>query len=324
MTATAEKHVLVADWASGDLDPERERLGRVGISLSDSGIVGTDSLAEKHAKLKRAIESTPRIDALMFCIAPIDAEIIGMLPDNCKLLQRNGTGLDNVDLEAAAERGQIVRNTPQYCVEEVAVHAMGMLLSLHRQLGATQARILRGEWSGKTPQPIRRLSTLTLGVLGFGRIGRKLGELMRPLVKGVVYWDEICAEGVDWATQMSMEDLLRTADLISVHLPSTSQTRHIINRGTLTAMKDTALLVNAARGALVEPEALAEALNEGRLGGAGLDVFEPEIPPDDSPLRTAQNILLTSHTAWYSEDSIQDAREEAVASVIEFLGSPGG
>ena len=318
MASPAAKHVLVADWASGDLEAEKERLRRAGISLSWSGIVGTDSADEKRQKLKAAIQRTPQINALMFCIAPVDAEIVALLPDNCELLQRNGTGLDNVDLEAAAARGKVVRNTPQYCVEEVAVHAMGMLLALHRQLRSTQERLLRGEWSGKTDAPIRRLSTLELGVLGFGRIGRKLGELMRPLVQRVFYCDEVAAQ-VDWAIQVPFEDLLQTADLVSVHLPLTPRTRHIINRRTLATMKDTALLVNVARGALVEPMALAEALDEGRLGGAGLDVFEPEILPADSPLRTAQNILLTSHTAWYSEDSVEDARIEAVESVIEFL-----
>ena len=120
---------------------------------------------------------------------------------------------------------------------------------------------------------------------------------------------------------MSLEELLRTADLISMHLSSTDQTRHIINDESLALMKDTALLVNAARGALVDAQALASALNEGRLGGAGLDVFEPEIPPDDSPLRTTRNILLTSHTAWYSEESVADARIESVDSIIEFLGA---
>ena len=162
-TMPKEKHVLVCDWVSEDLDPERERLGRAGIALSSAGIAVTDSVDEKRCKLKQAIASTPRLDALMFCIAPIDAEIIGLLPGSCKLLQRYGTGLDNVDLEAAAERGMSVRNTPQYCVEEVAVHAMGMLLALHRQLGSTQERLLRGEWSLSTPAPIRRLSRLRLG-----------------------------------------------------------------------------------------------------------------------------------------------------------------
>ena len=316
---TERKHVLVADWASGDFTSEQARMQPHGISIAGSGIVRTDSVEEKHAKLKRAIEAAERIDALMFCIAPIDAEIISMLPDDCKLLQRNGTGLDNVDLEKAAELGKTVRNTPRYCVEEVAVHAMGMLLSLHRQLGQIQERMLGGEWSGMAPMPIRRLSTLTLGVLGFGRIGRKLGQLMRPLVKNVVYYDEIGAD-VDWATPMELYDVLQTADLLSMHLPATAQTQHIINRETLAVMKDTAILINAARGALVDAWALAAALNEGRLGGAGLDVFTPEIPPMDSPLRTAKNILLTSHAAWYSEDAIRDAREEAVESVIEFMG----
>ena len=319
MESRDSMHVLVADWASGDLDVEHERLGQEGITLSFSGIAGTDSLAEKKAKLMAAIRSTPRIDVLMFCIAPIDAEVIDALPDSCTLLQRMGTGLDNVDLNHAATRGKIVRNTPQYCVEEVAVHAMAMMLALHRQLRATQERLLNGEWSGQTPKPIHRLSTATLGVLGFGRIGRKVGELMRPLVQSVIYYDELSAAEIDWAVRVSFDDVLQRADLVTVHLPLTPEPRHIVNRETIAAMKDTAILINAARGALVDPDALAAALNEGRLGCAGLDVFEPEILPADSPLRTAEHILLTSHTAWYSEDSVQDARIEAIESTIAHL-----
>jgi D-3-phosphoglycerate dehydrogenase len=314
-------HVLVADWAPGNLDAEIQRLEREGISLSFSGIKATHSIDEKRDLLIKAIQTTPRIDALLFCIAPIDAQIINLLPESCTLLQRMGTGLDNVDLELAAQNGKTVRNTPQYCVEEVAVHATSMLLALHRQLRPTQERLLRGEWSGQTPAPIRRLSTLTLGVLGFGRIGRTLGELIRPLVKRVLYYDEISDASIAWATQVSLHELLAVSDLVSVHLPLTPQTRHVINKDTLAAMKTTALLVNAARGALVDPHALAQALNQDALGGAGLDVFEPEILPADSPLRSSKNTLLTSHTAWYSEDSIQDARVEAVESIIEYLNA---
>ena len=198
---------------------------------------------------------------------------------------------------------------------------MSMLLGLHRQLDATQQRLLSGGWSGLTPAPIRRLTTLTLGVLGFGRIGYKLGELMHPLVERVIYYDTISNPSATWAAKVSLDELLTTADLISIHLPLMPETRHLINADTLSTMKQTAILVNAARGALVEPHALATALNQGALGGAGLDVFEPEILAIDSPLRTAKNILLTSHTAWYSEDSIQDARNEAVESVIAYLTS---
>ena len=316
---TKTKQILIGDWNSEDLDPERTRLGAAGITLTPSGIVATDPIESRRDKLRQAIAAMPRIDALTFCIAPVDAEIIGLLPDSCRLLQRNGTGLDNIDLEAAEARGMVVRNTPQYCVEEVAVHAMGMLLSLHRQLRPTQERLLQGEWSGIPPDPVHRLSTLTLGVLGFGRIGRKLAELMRPLVREVLYHDEVDAAGVD-ARRVSCEDLLSAADLVSIHLPLMPRTRHIIDAGALATMKATALLVNAARGALVEPVALSNALNAGRLGGAGLDVFEPEILPSDSPLRRARNILLTSHSAWYSEESIEDARVEAIESIIQFLG----
>ena len=320
MSTGSGKHILVVDWVSDSFDDEKKLFGQAGHSVAISGVDHAQSIEQKKETLIEAIHKQPRIDVLMFCIAPIDQEVIDLLPDTCGLLQRVGTGLDNVDLNRASERGMEVRNTPNYCVEEVAVHAMSMLLSLHRQLSATQQNILGGGWSGKTPKPVHRLSTQTLGIMGFGRIGRRLGQWMRPLVSKVIYWDELTADSYDWAEQVTLDELLAEADLISLHLPLTPQTRGIIGSDSLAKMKETALLVNAARGALVDAAHLAVALNNDRLGGAGLDVFDPEILPDDSPLRTAKNIILTSHTAWYSEDSIQDSKKEATQSVLEFLG----
>ena len=312
-----KRHVVIADFFGDDFHIEEEALHGHGYSFSFSGIDNTASIDEKRETLKRAIRSAPRVDALMFAIAPIDADVIGTLPDTCTLLQRLGTGLDNVDMGCAASRGMAVRNTPEYCRREVATHAAALLLCLHRQILPTHTRLLAGEWSSRPPAPIQRLSTRTLGVAGFGRIGRTLGGLMRHMVERVIYYDPVQGKTVDWAQPVELEALLAKSDLISLHLPLTPDTRHFVHAGSLALMKPTAVLVNTARGGLVDDHALAEALNEGRLAGAGLDVYEPEILAPDSPLRTAKNVVLTSHKAWYSEQAIVDARVEAMSSIIE-------
>ena len=196
---------------------------------------------------------------------------------------------------------------------------MALLLCLHRQITQTEARLRGGEWKAITPNPLQRLSTLSLGIAGFGRIGRTLGKYMHPLVSRVMYFDPPLSERFDWAQQVELETLLTDSDLLSLHLPLTSDTRNFITTETLDRMKPKAILVNAARGDLVDPQALADALNGGRLAGAALDVYEPEVLAMDSPLRTADNILLTSHTGWYSEHAMIDARVEAMKSVAEYL-----
>jgi len=321
MHARAEvSHVLVADWLMPDFDYEREAFQRAGVtwSLPEAGHPPPPR-DRQHARLLERIAQAPRIDAVLFQLAPLDAEAIQALPESCRLLQRMGIGLDTVDLQEAARRGIAVRNTPDYCLEEVSVHAMAMLLGLHRQLGATQQRLLAGGWVDRSPEPIRRLSTLVLGVIGWGRIGRRLAEQMRPLVAKVLCHDPQVTELPPWAQGVSLEELLAESDLVSLHCPLVPDTRGLINARTLGLMKPAAVLVNTARGGLVDPEALAAALNEGRLAGAGLDVYEPEVLPEDSPLRTCKNTILTSHTAWYSEESIPDARAAAVRNILEAL-----
>ena len=323
-------HVLVADWLLPDFDLEQQRFQEAGVTWSLPDWKPPSPPPEKQREqLLRRIATAPRIDGVLFQLAPLDAGVINQLPDTCRLLQRVGTGLDTVDLEAAAARGVTVRNTPDYCVEEVAVHTMAMLLSLHRQLDATQQRLRAGEWSDRTPRPIWRLSTLTLGVVGLGRIGRRLADRMRPLVRRILFHDPAVVDASDWAQSVSIEGLLREADFVALHCPLNDETRHLIDSDALRLMKPTAILINAARGGLIDAQALALALDEGRLGGAGLDVYEPEILPPDSPLRSCQNTILSSHTGWYSEQSIPDARKAAVQNVLEaifgatFTGSGG-
>ncbi len=312
--------VLIADWLMPDFDLEQQRFEESEIRLSvPQWRPPQPPRDEQRRLLMERIRETPRIDAVLFQLAPLDREVIDLLPDTCRLFQRLGIGLDTLDLQRADELGIPVRNTPEYCIEEVAVHAMGMLLSLHRQLGATHQALLSGEWLSHPPQPIERLSGQTLGLVGMGRIARKLGEWMRPLVGRVVYFDPHVTDAPSWAESLPMETLLREADLISLHCPLLSGTRHMINAETLSLVKPTTLIVNAARGGLIDAAALAVALSEGRLGGAGLDVFEPEILPDDSPLRSCPNTILTSHTAWYSRQAIIESRTTAINNILQAI-----
>ena len=313
-------HLLIAEWME-DCDFEWERLERAGITWSlPSWRPPPPPPEQQRRHLLERIGTAPRLDAVLLGNAPFNAEVIDALPATCKLLQRMGVGLENVDVERARQRGIVVRNVPDYCVEEVVVHTIAMLLSLHRQLDATQ-RVLHSDcWTSVTPQPLERLSTLTLGIVGMGQIGRRLAELIRPLVARIVYHDPFASETPDCAQPLTLDDLLRQADMVSLNCSLTLDNRQIINTQTLALMKPTAILVNVSRGGLVDAAALAAALDGGRLAGAGLDVYEPEVLPNDSPLRCCQNTILTSHTAWYSRQAVDEVRDCAIKNILEAFG----
>ena len=167
--------------------------------------------------------------------------------------------------------------------------------------------------------PLERLSTLTLGIVGLGRIGRKLAEMMRQLTPRIVYHDPVVTNASGWIEPLALNELLHQADLVSLHWPITVDNRHIINAQTLALMKPTAILVNVSRGGLIDSESLATALNTGCLAGAGLDVYEPEVLPANSSLRQCRNVILTSHTAWYSRQAILDARQLAMKNILETI-----
>jgi D-3-phosphoglycerate dehydrogenase len=313
-------HILIADWIMPDFELEKQALQQAGVSWSmPSWKLPPPPREQQRQDILSRIAVAPRIDGVLFQLAPLDAEVIAALPDSCRILQRMGTGLDTVDLDAAARRNIKVCNTPNYCLEEVAVHTMSLLLALHRQLVATHHRLLDGQWSTVTPKPVERLSTLTLGVVGLGRIGRRFAERMKPLVGRILFFDPAVETAPDGMVSIGFDELLRQSDFISLHCPLAPESRLLLNAETLKLLKPTAILLNVARGGLIDAQALADALNEERLAGAGVDVYEPEVLPDDSPLRACKNILLTSHTAWYSRQAIRDARTEAMDGILKVV-----
>lgn len=264
-------------------------------------------------------------DALLVQWAPVNAAVIGALT-RCRIIVRYGIGYDNVDLATAKARGIPVCNVPDYGVNEVAEHAVSLALSLARQLPQLDARLRAGTWKIIPDRPMLAFGESTFATAGFGRIARHAHTLMRGFGgKRIAYdpfvpADAMAREGVE---KVELDALFARADLLSLHLPFTTETKHFVSAARLAAMKRTALLVNTARGPLIDTVALAAALQAGTIAGAGLDVFETEPLPPDHPLRTAPNALLTSHVAWYSESSIPRLQRLASEEVVRGLrGEP--
>jgi D-3-phosphoglycerate dehydrogenase len=222
--------------------------------------------------------------------------------------------VDNVDLAAAGERGIPVCNVPDYCLDEVADHTLALALALSRQLPQTDAAVRGGTWKITPSAPAPALRGRVFATAGFGRIARAV--LARAAAFGcttAAYDPFVPAEAFAAAgvRALTADELFANAGILSLHLPLGESTRHFVNARTLALLRPDAILVNTARGALIDTGALAAALDAGTLAGAGLDVFEQEPLPADHPLRRSRNTLLTSHTAWYSTASIPALQQRA-------------
>jgi D-3-phosphoglycerate dehydrogenase len=249
--------------------------------------------------------------------APIDADVIAALPA-VRVLARYGVGVDNVDLDAAAAAGVWVANVPDYGTEEVADHALALVYALLRAIPRLDRAVRSGDWDVTAVRPLRRVSTLTLGIVGAGRIGRATAEKARGVGLRVIVADPDAAS-LDGYEVVEFEDLLRTADIVSVHAPLTAATRHLIDAAALGRMRPGSYLVNTARGGLVDVDAVLEALTSGQLAGAAIDVLEHEPPGPDFALAAHPRAIVTPHAAWYSEESYRTLKQEAAREVVRVL-----
>jgi D-3-phosphoglycerate dehydrogenase len=237
----------------------------------------------------------------------------------CRVIARYGVGVDTVDLDAATARGIVVANVPDYGTDEVSNHAIGMILALHRQLLGYDRAVRAGRWDFQTGAPIARLTGLTLGIVGFGRIGSAVARKLRPFGLACLATDPYVADIPDWVERVPLPTLLARADVVTLHCPLTAETRHLIDATALARMKPSAVLVNTARGAVVDPVALTAALEAGRLRGAGLDVLEEEPLPAGGPLARLDNVILSPHAAFYSEGSLVELKRKAAEAVVDVL-----
>jgi D-3-phosphoglycerate dehydrogenase len=259
--------------------------------------------------------------ALMVTIQPVTADMLAQMP-LCKIVSRAGTGVDAIDIEAATGRGIWVSNVPDYSIDEVSTHAIALLLAHARRLPALIDSTRNGVWDYRVVPPIVRLKGQTLGVVGFGRIARVVCAKARGLGLEVLAYDRFVADRdveAEGATPVSFETLLQRSDFISLHTPLTDTTRGIIDRRALELMKPDAFLINTARGALVDEDALIEALRAGTIAGAALDVLPVEPPSADHPLLHEPRALITPHIGWYSEAASRDMRVRAAEEVVRVL-----
>jgi D-3-phosphoglycerate dehydrogenase len=245
-------------------------------------------------------------DALLNTYAgPITAEAMAKMP-KCKIIARYGIGVDTIDLKAATEAGIIVTNNPTYCIEEVAEHTMALLLSAARKIAFYDRQVRAGQWAVPPGKPMYRLSGSTLGLVGFGNIARQVAVRAAAFGMKVIFADPFIQQGQfkEPGTKVELDDLLKQADYISLHPPLTPNTRQMINDDAFAKMKPTAVLVNCARGPIVDTNALVRALDAKKIMGCALDTTDPEPLPNPHPLRDRDNVIINPHAAWYSEQAM--------------------
>jgi D-3-phosphoglycerate dehydrogenase len=267
------------------------------------------------------VDAVSGASALLVQWARIDGRVLDAAPE-CRVVCRLGVGVDSVDLAAASERGVAVVNNPDYCIEEVAAHALALILDFARGITLLDREVRRGGWSPQAAPQIRRLSAMTAAVIGLGRIGARVAANCAALGLRVLAVDPVASPEAARAAGAELVDLetaFASADVVSLHVPLTEATRGLVGETLLGAMRPNAVLVNTCRGGLVDEAALAAAIARGTIGGAALDVFVQEPLPDDSPLRDAPNVILTPHAAWYSPESLADLPRRAAEQVVEFL-----
>jgi D-3-phosphoglycerate dehydrogenase / 2-oxoglutarate reductase len=259
--------------------------------------------------------------AALISFAPVTAADFGRLPA-LRVVAAPSVGYDHVDLEAATSRGIWVCNVPDYCVDEMADHALALLLALVRGVVELDRNVREGRWEHDAAGPLVRLSDVRLGIVGFGRIGRALAVRARALGMEVSAHDplvpdsEIAAEGVRPA---ALTELLESSSAISVHVPLTDETRGLIGASELALLPNGAFVVNVSRSGLVDTEAALDALASGRLGGVALDVLDVEPPTASAPAPAAARLIVTPHAGWYSERAHEEAHLRAAASVRDVL-----
>jgi D-3-phosphoglycerate dehydrogenase len=268
------------------------------------------------------VAGTQGCDAIIVALHKLTAEKIAALPSSIRCIGRLGVGLDNIDLAAAEARRTPVIFQPTYAFNEVANHALAMLMALHRGLFQANSGVKNSEW---IPAPkvahIASLQDSTLGVVGCGRIGQALIEKARPLFKSIIGFDPAVTSSIPGVTMVqTLDELLQKSQFVSLHAPYMKSTHHMIGARELALMPKNSILVNVSRGGLVDEHALVQSLDSGHLDGAGLDVFETEPLPQDSPLRSAKNIILTPHIAWYSQSAGPRLMEWGVRDVMTYLG----
>jgi D-3-phosphoglycerate dehydrogenase len=305
--------VAVTDHPFRGLEIERSILEPVGYVVEEHQCASAEEVAEACAEAVGVLNT----------YAPMPADVIDRL-ERCRAISRYGVGLDTIDIDAAGSRGIAVSNVPDYCVEEVALHTIALLLAAHRRVVRGDRLVREGAWGALAPGPVRRLEGQLLGLIGLGRIPRAVAPKARALGLRVAAHDPYVSDDAwprDIGRYAVLEELAADADFLSVHAPLTQETRHLVDERLLRRMSAQAVLVNTARGPLIDTRALHRALTEGWIAGAALDVLETEPPPPDLPLLLHDDVIVTAHQAFYSEEALLELQRKAAQNLLHALES---
>lgn len=303
--------VAFTDYAFSDLSIEKGILEAAGCTIKERKV---------HTDQAELIALVAEADYVVTQFAPVNADVIAAMK-NCKVIVRYGIGVDNVDLAAAAKKNIPVCNIPDFCTDEVADHAVAMLLALTRKIVPCWD-VIRKDKKWALPVPLDKmyvLRELTVGLVAYGKIARQTALRLKPFKCKIMVFDPVvdaAAIEKDGCIPASLDEIYAQADIISLHCPSTDKTRNMINTDTIAKMKDGVMLVNAGRGDLIKGTDLIAALQSGKVGAAGLDVTDPEPINMDSPLLAMDNVIINSHIASASAFAVQKLRTSAADIVV--------
>jgi D-3-phosphoglycerate dehydrogenase len=280
---------------------------------------GHDVLTAQCRTEGEVIAAAQGCQGLLVQYAPVNARVLDARPE-IRIASRFGAGFDTIDVDAARARGVWVANSPDYGVGEVATHALAMALCLVRHLHAFDRDVRAGTWHYASTGDVQRATHLTLGILGLGRIGKRTAELSRGCFRRIIACDPYIDERdfPDGVERVDQRTLLESADILSLHVPLNDETRGLVNAAAFSAMKPGIMLVNTARGAVVDIEALVDALRAGRVQSAALDVLPREPMPPGHPILSDPRVLLTPHAAFYSVEGEKELRRKAAQNLVDW------
>ncbi|MCX6050284.1 MAG: C-terminal binding protein [Chloroflexi bacterium] len=304
-------NVLITDYAWPTLEIERGLLAAVDAELI---VAQTGEVAE-------LTQLAPQVDAILTCWKRVTAPVLEAAA-RCQLVSRYGIGLDNIAVDRASELGMLVTNVPDFCLDEVSDLVMALLLNLARRVVPFVHQTRQGIWNLQTGRTMPRLRGQTLGLIGYGNLAQAVvPKALGFGLKIIAYTPRLAPDALApfGVATNDLDFLLREADYVSIHAPLTVETRGLIDARALRLMKPTAFLINTARGAIIDERALVTALQERWIAGAALDVLTQEPPPPDHPLLALDNVLITPHTAFYSEAAIAELAYKAAAQVVQVL-----
>lgn len=300
------------EWNGVNFHIEKEILEEQGIHCILSECKTKDEI----------IEVAKDADGIGLIYSNIDKEVIDAL-DKCKVITRYGIGYDSVDIDAATEKGIVVCNIPDYCQQDVATHTMAMLLDLSRKVTLFDRSVRTGIWDSNYGYPINRVDNMTIGLIGFGSIARTFVKYLSGFDSEIISYDPYAPDGLYKeldVEKVSLDNLYKRADIITIHTPLTPETRFLINSESISKMKDGVMIVNTARGALIKLEDLLAGLNSGKIKAAALDVVETEpITDSNAELYNYENLIINPHTAYNSVEASIDLHQKIAYSAIDVL-----